>query len=147
VTCSLAPEEWTHPVPGAALWSGFRTAERPGHDGLDFGADKGTEILAAGAGTVVRVRCNASLNGADYSCDVDGSPEVKGCGWYVDIEHYDESVTRYCHMVSEPLVAVGDTVMPGQVIGYVGSSGNSSAPPLHFQTHTGRAPATSDTAV
>lgn len=147
VTCTLIPGEWTHPVPGAALWSGFRTAERPGHDGLDFGADKGTEILAAGTGTVVRVRCNASVNGRDHSCNVDGSPQVQGCGWYVDIEHLDESVTRYCHMVSKPLVSVGDIVLAGQVIGYVGSSGNSSAPHLHFQTHTGGAPATSDNAV
>lgn len=147
ITCTPVGGEWTHPVPGAALWSGFRTDERPDHDGIDFGADKGTEILAAGVGTVVRVRCNASLDGADYSCDIDGSPQVLGCGWYVDIEHPDETVTRYCHMMSEPLVDVGDSVQTGQLIGYMGSSGNSSAPHLHFEAHDGPAPATSENAV
>lgn len=146
VTCTPVLGEWVDPLPAGDLWGGYRTPDRPGHDGIDIGAEKGAEILAAAAGTVVRSKCNASLDGEPYSCDVDGSPEVMGCGWYVDIEHPDDSVTRYCHMMSQPLVKVGDTVAAGQLIGYVGSSGNSGAPHLHFQTHTGGAPAESDNA-
>jgi murein DD-endopeptidase MepM/ murein hydrolase activator NlpD len=146
VTCIAVSSEWTHPVPAGALWSGFRTPERPTHDGIDFGAEPGTEILAVGAGTVIRVRCNATLNGQTYSCDIDGSPSVRGCGWYADIEHGDGTVTRYCHMLTAPLVAVGDAVQTGQVIGYIGNSGNSSAPHLHFETHMD-SPATSSNAV
>jgi murein DD-endopeptidase MepM/ murein hydrolase activator NlpD len=141
---------WTRPVADGDFWGGFRTADRPGHDGVDIGAadaGKGDEILAASAGVVARVRCDAQLGEEDYSCDVDGSAEVSGCGWYVDVEHPDNAVTRYCHMMSQPLVAVGDVVLPGEVIGYLGSSGNSGAPHLHFETHVGTAPATSENAV
>lgn len=141
---------WTHPVPAGDLWGGFRTADRPGHDGVDIGAEDagtGAEILAASAGVVSRVRCDARLGGQEYSCDAAGTAEVSGCGWYVDVEHPDDAVTRYCHMMSRPLVAVGDVVMPGAVIGYLGSSGNSGAPHLHFETHLGGAPATSANAV
>lgn len=135
---------WVNPLPSGTFWGGYRTSERPGHDGIDIGADKGAEILAASAGTVVRSKCDAELHGSAYSCDIDGSGEVLGCGWYVDIEHAEGFVTRYCHMISQPLVDVGDTVSTGQLIGYVGSSGNSGAPHLHFETHVGGDPATAD---
>ena len=152
ITCPPVGGPWTRPVPSGEFWGGFRTSERPEHDGVDIGAEKGAEIVAASIGRVVRVRCDAQLGKKDYSCDVDGSAEVSGCGWYVDIEHADKSianksVTRYCHMMSQPLVAVGDIVEGGELIGYMGSSGNSSAPHLHFETHVGGAPATSENAV
>jgi murein DD-endopeptidase MepM/ murein hydrolase activator NlpD len=137
ITCTPVGGEWTHPVPEGTFWGGYRTSERPGHDGIDIGADKGAEIVAASAGTVIRSKCDAQLGGAEYSCDVDGSASVLGCGWYVDIEHSDGTATRYCHMMSQPLVDVGDTVATGQLIGYIGSSGNSGAPHLHFEAHTG----------
>jgi murein DD-endopeptidase MepM/ murein hydrolase activator NlpD len=144
ITCTPVGGDWVNPLPSGTFWGGYRTAERPGHDGIDLGADKGAEILAASAGTVVRSKCDAELHGNAYSCDIDGSGEVLGCGWYVDIEHAEGFVTRYCHMMSQPLVAVGDTVSTGQLIGYVGSSGNSGAPHLHFETHVGGAPATAE---
>jgi murein DD-endopeptidase MepM/ murein hydrolase activator NlpD len=130
-------EGWTHPLPGHTVTSGFRTSERPGHDGVDLPAAKGTPVLAAGPGEVVRVKCNAHTPSGDaYSCDVDGSADILGCGWYVEIAHPDGTLTRYCHLQSEPEVAAGDAVAAGQVLGEVGSSGRSSGPHLHFECHT-----------
>lgn len=123
---------WTVPVPGQ-ITSGFRTAARPSHYGIDFTDGRGTVIRAAAAGTVILITCQASLGGAPYSCDVDGTPEVSGCGWYLDILHPGGVVTRYCHLLTRPTVEIGDQVTAGQPIGQVGSSGNSSGPHLHFE--------------
>jgi murein DD-endopeptidase MepM/ murein hydrolase activator NlpD len=124
--------EWTQPVL-APIVSGFRTAARPGHDGVDLGASRGTPIRAASAGTVVVVRCNVTP--ADWGCNRDGSPSTPGCGWYVDITHAGDIITRYCHMLARPSVTEGQQVLAGQVIGVVGSSGHSSGPHLHFEVH------------
>jgi murein DD-endopeptidase MepM/ murein hydrolase activator NlpD len=80
------------------------------------------------------VRCNVVPE--SHGCDQDGHPvNVKGCGWYVDIDHVGGIVTRYCHMLTHPYVEVGQEVVAGQVIGLVGSSGHSSGPHLHFEVH------------
>jgi hypothetical protein len=131
---SSADPAWVAPV-NAPIWDGFRPPGREYHDGVDIGADKFVPIRAVSAGRVIVRECNAHINGTPYSCDIDGSPTVRGCGWYVDIAHAGGIITRYCHMAIEPLVKLGDTVITGQRIGYVGSSGNSSAPHLHFQVH------------
>jgi murein DD-endopeptidase MepM/ murein hydrolase activator NlpD len=138
---------WMKPVPGPIV-SPFGMRDGRLHAGIDIGAAKGTPIHAAASGVVIRVRCNAHLtNGGYYSCDVDGDPvTVQGCGWYAEIQHADRTVTRYCHMVSRPVVDVGQSVAVGQVIGMVGSSGHSSGPHLHLETHLG-APATNANAV
>lgn len=133
---------WTLPV-GAGLVSGFRTVTRPSHDGVDLGAARNTPIRAAAAGRVIRVVCNVSRG----SCDVDGNRTLGGCGWYAEIQHAGNVVTRYCHMVRRPSVNVGQSVAKGQVIGYVGSSGSSSGPHLHFEVHTNAPPATHANAV
>lgn len=125
---------WTQPVL-AFVVSGFRTSERPGHDGVDLAAVRGTPIRAASAGVVVRVRCD--IEPESYGCDRDGSLNTPGCGYYVDIEHPGKIYSRYCHMLTEPYVAVGDQAVAGQVIGLVGSSGHSSGPHLHFEIHLG----------
>src|SRR5205814_7454032 len=57
--CSgISPLGWTQPV-HAPIVSGFRTASRPTHHGVDLGAARGTPIQAASTGIVSRVRCNA----------------------------------------------------------------------------------------
>jgi murein DD-endopeptidase MepM/ murein hydrolase activator NlpD len=127
---------WIRPVP-AGGFGGFRTVQRPDHDGVDLSVARNTPIKAAAAGTVVTVTCNTS----GLSCDVDGSPAIRGCGWYVEVQHEGPVVTRYCHMVRRPEVIVGQRVTLGQIIGYVGTSGSSSGPHLHFEVHAG-APAT-----
>jgi murein DD-endopeptidase MepM/ murein hydrolase activator NlpD len=137
--CAGAAGPWTQPVI-APVWSGFRTAERPGHDGVDLGAPQGTQIKAAAAGTVTVMRCNAIdvRDDSDWGCDRAGDPNLtRGCGWYVDIEHDGGVVTRYCHMLTHPIVQEGQSVAVGQVIGVVGSTGHSSRPHLHFEVHLG----------
>ncbi|WP_245563629.1 M23 family metallopeptidase [Longispora albida] len=135
VTVSCVPPGWVVPV-GAPVVSGFHTHERPGHHGVDLGAARGAPVLAAASGTVLAVVCNASTG----NCDVDGSPAVSGCGWYVDIEHGAGLVTRYCHLGRRPVVRPGDQVGAGQQLGVVGSSGNSSGPHLHFEVRLDGAP-------
>ena len=132
---------WTKPVP-APVGSGFRTGDRPGHDGVDLSAARGTVIRAASGGVVVRVVCNVAgksdpPTGSAMPCDNDGYPGLGGCGWYAEIRHAGDIVSRYCHMVRQPSVRVGQTVAPGTPIGFVGTSGNSSGPHLHFEIHTG----------
>jgi murein DD-endopeptidase MepM/ murein hydrolase activator NlpD len=140
-TATPSASGWVAPVPGVA-GSGYRTKARPTHDGVDIGVLRNTPILATARGTVIVAECNAS-----NSCDKDGSPKISGCGWYVEIAHAHEVVTRYCHMVRKPLVAVGAKVKAGQVIGYVGTSGNSSGPHLHFEVHAHAPPVSSKNAV
>jgi murein DD-endopeptidase MepM/ murein hydrolase activator NlpD len=133
--------EWIHPVAGYGVVSAWRSAERPTHNGVDLGAPRGESILAASAGEVVTVVCNARTPaGRPYSCDVDGSPDMMGCGWYVEIAHADSVLTRYCHMGQRPEVSVGDTVEAGDLLGYVGSSGRSSGPHLHLEVHRSHNP-------
>ncbi|MCA2213727.1 M23 family metallopeptidase [Jidongwangia harbinensis] len=133
---------WTLPL-SAGLVSGYRTINRPTHDGVDLGAARYTPIRAVAAGRVIRVVCNISRG----SCDVDGNRALSGCGWYAEIQHAGNVVTRYCHMARRPAVAVGQLVRKGQFIGYVGSSGSSSGPHLHFEVHVNAPPATRANAV
>ena len=98
---------------------GYRYLELYGytrlHAGVDIGAQYGAEVTAAAGGTV--------------SIATHGST---GYGNYVMLAHADGSVTLYGHM-SSLAVSVGQTVKQGDVIGYVGSTGNSTGPHLHFE--------------
>jgi murein DD-endopeptidase MepM/ murein hydrolase activator NlpD len=133
IDLELTKGDWVIPVPKVPALGGFRTPARPEHDGVDISVARHTPIRSVAAGMVVTVKCNTS----GPSCDVDGSPQTTGCGWYVQVLHVDDVVTRYCHMVRQPEVAVGDEVAMGQIIGYVGTSGHSSGPHLHFEVHLG----------
>jgi len=78
---------------------------------------------------VTIVACQAhTASGAPYSCDRDGSLAISGCGWWVEIQHAGNIITRYCHMVSQPLVVAGQRVTAGQPIGHVGMSGHADGP-------------------
>ena len=129
----IAASGWTVPVKEGVV-SGFRTPSRPTHQGVDLGASRGTPILAAASGIVSVVKCDEDHRGR-RTCNVDGYPGKGGCGWMVEVQHAGNIMTRYCHMVQRPLVKDGQEVTAGEVIGLVGTSGNSSGPHLHFEVH------------
>ena len=84
------------------------------HNGTDYAAKKGTPVRAAGNGRVTHSTYN------------------KFNGNYVFIQHGDGIVTKYLHF-SKRAVKKGQRVKQGQVIGYVGSTGMSQAPHLHYE--------------
>jgi len=92
-----------------------------GHTGVDFACSSGTPILAAKSGKVVISTALRSSNG-----------NYRSYGEYVVISHGDGTMTLYAHM-SKRAVSEGAEVSQGDVIGYVGSTGNSTGPHLHFE--------------
>ena len=112
------------PVDGARLSSGYGKRRHPilgyttMHRGVDFAAPSGTPIMAAGDGVVER----ASRYGA--------------YGKYVRIRHNRTYKTVYAHLKSYARgVRPGKRVRQGQTIGYVGSTGRSTGPHLHYEVH------------
>ncbi len=83
------------------------------HAGVDLAAASGTPIVASRAGRVKYATYDSSS------------------GYYVTLDHLDGFETKYLHM-THYVVAAGDYVSAGQVIGYVGSTGTSTGPHLHF---------------
>jgi murein DD-endopeptidase MepM/ murein hydrolase activator NlpD len=137
MTCAaagqIAASGWTIPLK-ASVGSGFRTPQRPTHQGVDLIVGRYTPIHAAAAGVVSVVKCDETFTGK-LDCNHDGYPGKGGCGWMVEIQHAGNVMTRYCHMVVRPFVKVGQEVTAGEIIGRVGTSGNSSGPHLHFEVH------------
>ncbi|WP_328463040.1 M23 family metallopeptidase [Actinoplanes sp. NBC_00393] len=129
----IAASGWTIPL-RAGVGSGFRTAARPNHQGVDLSIGKYTPIGAVASGVVSLVKCDEDFKGRK-SCNVDGYPGKGGCGWMVEIQHAGNVMTRYCHLVQRPFVRENQQVAAGDIIGRVGSSGNSSGPHLHFEVH------------
>jgi murein DD-endopeptidase MepM/ murein hydrolase activator NlpD len=84
------------------------------HAGMDIDGERGDQILAPGAGRVVK----AGWHG--------------GYGNMLEIDHGNGLITRYGHM-SKLAVAEGDAVVRGMLIGYVGSTGRSTGPHLHYE--------------
>ncbi len=110
------------PVSGAHLTSGFGVRIHPllgyskMHTGVDFGAPTGTPIHAAGDG------------------DIDQAGRESGYGNVVTISHSDHLQTMYAHMSRFAAgIREGTHVNQGQVIGYVGTTGRSTGPHLHFE--------------
>lgn len=111
------------PVPGR-MSSSFGMRRHPilgykrMHSGVDFKASYGTPIVAVTDGRV------------------SGAGRMGGCGNAVRIRHANGVDTRYCHM-SRVAVDRGASVRRGQVIGYVGSTGLSTGPHLHYEMYSG----------
>ena len=103
-------------------WFGYRedpfTGEISYHSGTDIGAPGGTPILAAADGTVTIANAIDSWGG--------------GYGYHIKVKHNDTYDTLYAHC-SSICVTVGQEVNQGEVIGYVGTTGNSTGNHLHFE--------------
>ena len=110
---------WIMPVSGK-LTSPFGMRKHPVlgvvrmHNGIDLAAAQGTPIYATRAGKVTRT-----------------SYQAGGAGNYVSINHLDGFSTIYMHM-THYVVSQGQDVSQGQLIGYVGNTGISTGPHLHF---------------
>jgi len=110
------------PINGARLSSSFGMRKHPisgftkMHQGTDFAAPMGTPIMASGTGTVTR----AKWCGGGGNC--------------IKIKHNSTYVTIYAHMKSFAKgIKVGKKVRQGQIIGFVGSTGMSTGPHLHYE--------------
>ncbi len=110
------------PVDGARLSSRFGARKHPilgytrMHKGVDFAASRGTPVMAAGDGVVER----ASRYG--------------GYGNYIKIRHNDSYTTAYAHLNGYARgIKAGKRVKQGQIIGYVGTTGRSTGPHLHYE--------------
>ena len=111
---------WICPVPYYTLTSPFGMRVHPisgkwkMHNGVDMSCAQGTPIYAAKSGKVTTT-----------------SYQEGGAGYYVSINHGDGFSSVYMHM-THYIVSPGQYVNAGQVIGYVGSTGGSTGPHLHF---------------
>ncbi|MBL4869618.1 MAG: M23 family metallopeptidase [Robiginitomaculum sp.] len=112
------------PISGARLSSRFGKRKHPilgyvkSHSGVDFAARRGTPIMAAGNGTIKR------------------AGRYGGYGNYVSISHSDGYATAYAHMSKFARgIRRGVRVRQGQTIGYVGTTGLSTGPHLHYEVH------------
>ena len=112
------------PINGARLSSSYGKRKHPilgyrkMHSGVDFAAPRGTPILAAGSGTVERAN------------------RYGGYGNYIRIRHTDGYKTAYAHLSKFARgVKAGAYVKQDQVIGYVGTTGRSTGPHLHYEVH------------
>ena len=110
------------PINGARLSSSFGLRKHPIlgynklHQGTDFAARTGTPIMASGSGVILRAQ------------------KYKGYGNYVSIRHNSTYVTAYGHMSKYGRsIKKGSRVKQGQIIGYVGSTGMSTGPHLHYE--------------
>jgi murein DD-endopeptidase MepM/ murein hydrolase activator NlpD len=116
VSYPSGPVRFLRPVPGP-IGDGFGAARAGGrtHDGLDFPVPYGTRVGAAGRGTTIYAAYNYG-----------------GYGNLVVIQHRLGYTTWYAHL-SEITSWVGEQVSGGTRIGYVGSTGYSTGPHLHFE--------------
>lgn len=111
---------WVKPLKSYTITSPFGMRVHPisgkwkMHEGVDMSAPQGTPIYAAKNGKVTRT-----------------AYQEGGAGYYVSINHGDGFASIYMHM-THYIVKPGQYVSAGQVIGYVGSTGGSTGPHLHF---------------
>lgn len=121
------------PVPGhyslSSVWNENRDTYNHGAIDISDGSIMNAQVVAAQSGTVILSNTACTHNyGKDGSCGCGG-----GYGNYLMIDHGNGKATLYAHLTSLT-VSSGDYVRQGQVIGYVGTTGWSTGPHLHFET-------------
>lgn len=135
---ALAAGQLECPVPGASVTQPWGPSDLPGepavfgyahfHTGVDLGAAQGAPIHASEGGQVLQAA--GQVNGLGF---------LVGYGNLVRIQAGRGRVDYYGHMV-EFAVQRGDVVRAGQVIGYVGTTGYSTGPHLHFEVRVDGTP-------
>lgn len=115
-------EQLKHMASGYGYRNDPFTKIRKFHAGMDFSAKTGTPVYATGAGTVLRADNKAS-----------------GYGNHIVINHGFGYQTLYAHL-SKYNVKVGQKVKRGDIIGFIGSTGRSEAPHLHYEVHVNKEP-------
>lgn len=119
---SIGGYDFIWPAPGYRNISQWMVGS---HTGVDITGPSGTPILAAASGTVVQTYTwNGIVTQGDWN----------SYGNYVVIEHEGGYSTRYAHLL-QFIVSEGEYVEAGQVIGYMGSTGNSTGTHLHFEMY------------
>ena len=110
------------PIDGARLSSGYGMRKHPilgydkKHQGVDFAAPSGTPIMAAGTGHIEMAKVNG------------------GAGKYIKVKHLNGYKTSYSHLKGYAAgIKKGVKVTQGQIIGYVGTTGLSTGPHLHYE--------------
>ena len=115
-------QKWYVPIQYTAITSAFGLRTHPiegqskFHNGMDLAAPLGVPVVATRGGTITIAKYDEEA------------------GYFVEIDHLDGYTSRYLHM-ARYIVAKGQIVIPGQVIGYCGSTGSSTGPHLHFSIY------------
>jgi murein DD-endopeptidase MepM/ murein hydrolase activator NlpD len=117
------------PMSGGTFRSGFGARNHPllgvvkMHTGVDWAAPRGTPIMAAGDGIVTYAKWK------------------NGYGNYIEVQHTNGYATAYAHQTAFAKgIAEGSRVRQGQIIGYVGTTGLSTGPHLHYEVHVNGTP-------
>lgn len=119
---NMLNQKWYVPIKYTALTSPYGLRKHPVegqskfHYGVDLAAPQGTPIIATRGGTITI---------AKYDNEA---------GYFVEIDHLDGYTSRYLHM-ARYIVANGQIVIPGQVIGYCGATGVATGSHLHFSIY------------
>jgi len=128
----VAAGSWVRPSAGSVT-SGYGLRSGTLHAGVDIAGPRGSPVYAAAAGTVVSAACTSAY------CDRDGSLGLTGYGNLVELDHGGGVTTRYGHL-SAYTVAAGQRVSAGTLVGFQGSTGNSTGVHLHFEVRQDGAP-------
>lgn len=123
---------WIRPTAGTVT-SGYGSRWGTLHAGVDIAGPRDTPVYAAADGTVVRAECTSAY------CDRDGNLSLAGYGNLVELDHGNGVTTRYAHL-SAYTVTAGQRVSAGALLGFQGSTGNSTGVHLHFEVRADGAP-------
>jgi len=113
-----ARKRWVLPIHHFTLTAGFGEVSslwHTVHTGQDFAAPTGTPVYSVGTGRVI----SAGWAG-DY-------------GYRIEVQHWDGTVSWYCHL--SEMIHTSGPVSPGELIGRVGDTGNTTGPHLHLEIH------------